>query len=368
MHNASLPPTDRDEPAAQALAAPASNAAIAMTEARQRIPGDVVNKATADLPDSQRSSIRRFHAFYIENDLSLEEAARLIRLSGTTLSLVLRGKYDATLDNVVSEIESFFELQDKRRQGRKMEFIQTKLTERIWNVCDAALEFQRIAFIFSESQVGKTEALQAYARAHNHGSTIYTSVPTGGHLLHFLCKLAGALRISHQQRRDDLRRRIIEAFDDRMLLIVDEAHQCVPVRGRSPAPLQTIEFVRELFDESKCGLVICATNVFRDAMERDAAFAGILKQTRRRRLCAVQLPDRPSREDLNTFSAAYGLPPSSGQARALETALIGEEALGMWLTLLRMAAKLATQAKQPLSWPHVLTAHAGLQALEGTSR
>ena len=29
---------------------------------RHRIPGDVVNKATTDLPDNQRSAIRRFHA------------------------------------------------------------------------------------------------------------------------------------------------------------------------------------------------------------------------------------------------------------------------------------------------------------------
>lgn len=329
-----------------------------------RIAGDVVNKATAELPDNQRSAIRRFHAHYVENDLSIDEAAKLIRSSASTLSLVLRGKYPASLDNVVSEIESFFELLEKRTAGRKIEFIKTKLTERIWHVCNSALEFQRIAFIFGESQVGKTEALEAYQRSHNHGSTIYISIPTGGRLYDFLIKLAEKLRISTAIREAQLRRRIIESFDDRMLLIVDEAHNCISDNSRSERRLLTIEFIRELFDERKCGVVICATKVFQRAME-SGAIEKLLRQTKRRRLCALNLPDRPTREDLNTFAAAYGLPASSGEARELETKLVDNEALGMWLTLLRMAAKLATERKQKLQWAHVLTAHAGLQALEG---
>jgi hypothetical protein len=357
-------PAERDLPPAKPV--DHSNALAAMAEARQRIPGDIVNKATADLPDNQRSAIRRFHAHYIENDLSIEEAAKLIRLSGSTLSLVLRGKYNASLDNVVAEIDAFFDLQEKRSQGRKLQFIPTKLTERIWQVCAAALEFQRIAYIFGDSQVGKTEALEAYARTHNHGSTIYVAVPTGGALSHFLVKLAEKLRISAALRETDLRRRIIEAFDDRMLLIVDEAHRCVPQSRFVDRRIQTIEFIREIFDERKCGVVICATKAFQDAMER-GALANLLKQTKRRRLCAMHLPDRATREDLNTFAAAYDLAPSSGAARELETRLIDEEALGMWLTVLRMAAKLAAQRKQKLAWAHVLSAWAGLQQLEGTS-
>lgn len=40
------------------------------------------------------------------------------------------------------------------------------------------------------------------------------------------------------------------------------------------------------------------------------------------------------------------------------------EALGMWLTLLRMAGKIAAQRKAKLEWAHVLSAHAGLVQLE----
>jgi len=329
-----------------------------------RIPGDIVNKATAELPDNQRSAIRRWHAYYVEHDLSLQEAAKMIGLSPSVASLVFRGRYEAKLDGIVKELENFFELADKRSQGRKLTFIETALTKKIWNVCDAAVEFQKVAFIFGEQQIGKTEALQAYQREHNHGSTIYVRMPTGGALLHFLTVLARKLRISEHMNITKLRERILGAFDDRMLLIVDEAHQCIPETGNSSAATRSIEFIREIFDEAHCGVVICATNVFRDAMENGPVHK-ILKQTKRRRLCALQLPSRPTQDDLNTFAAAYGLPPSEGAAREMEAHLVEDEALGMWLTLLRMGAKIAAQRKQTMTWSQVMSAHAGLKKLEG---
>jgi hypothetical protein len=117
---------------------------------------------------------------------------------------------------------------------------------------------------------------------------------------------------------------------------------------------------------TRCGVVICATKAFQEALER-GAFERFLRQIKRRRLCATPLPDVPSREDLNTFAAAHGLPPSTNQARELEKSMVESEALGMWLTLLRMAAKIASQRKQKLEWAHVLTAYAGLQELEGSA-
>jgi hypothetical protein len=112
--------------------------------------------------------------------------------------------------------------------------------------------------------------------------------------------------------------------------------------------------------------VLCGTNVFRDAMEKGAV-ERILRQLKRRRLCTLQLPHVPCQRDLNTFAAAYGLPPSSGTARDLERQMVESEALGMWLTLLRMAAKNAAQHKQTMTWGHVNTARQVLRHLESGS-
>ncbi|MDE2099089.1 MAG: AAA family ATPase [Patescibacteria group bacterium] len=337
----------------------------ASVRARQAVPGDVVNRATAQLPDNQRSAIRRFHAHYIENGMSLEEAAKLIRVATPTLSLVFNGRYNAKLDNITAEIESFFNFQEKRSLSRKLDFVPTRLTEQIWQLCEQSVEFNKIGFLFGDMQIGKTAALQAYQRAHNHGSTVYVEVPTGGCLLDFLVALASKLRISPHQRICVLRQRIIGAFDDRMLLIVDEIHRTVDEQS-TKFGIRTIEFLRELYNTTNCGMVLCGTNVFRDEMEA-GELEKVLRQLKRRRFAAIALPNAPTREDLNTFAAAYSLPPSSGDARKLESRMVEQEALGMWLTLLRMAAKLAARRKVALEWSHVLSAYAGLVALEGTA-
>lgn len=328
-----------------------------------RIAGDVVNRATAELPDNQRSAIRRLHAHYVENNLTLGEVGRLVDYSDAAISTLFRGKFEGNLDNIVNAIERYFKLEEERGQSRKLDFIKTSLTERIWKVCGSALEFQKIAFIFGDYQIGKTEALIAYRNAHNHGSTIYVRMPTGGSLSNFLMALARELRIGTSLSVTRMRERIKAAFDDRMLLIVDEAHCTIREHGRSQRSVESIDFIREIFDEKKCGVVICATNVFRDAMDTGALFK-ILGQTKRRRLCSLQLPSMPTQGDLNTFAAAYQLPPSSGLARDLEKRMVQDEALGMWLTLLRMGAKIAGKRKEKMTWNHVLLAEAGLRELE----
>lgn len=328
---------------------------------QSKITGDIVNRATAHLSDAERSAIRRLHALYVENDLSVREVAKLIRVSETTVSQLFNGKYGAKLDAIVKEINKFFELEENRAQGRKLPFIETDLTRRIFQVCDAAREFQKIAFIFSDAQIGKSTGLEEYQKQHNHGSTIYSYVPAGGSFTNFLFTLAEPLRIPLNTGLGIMRQRILDSFDDRMLLIVDEAHQAIDTGRRRG--IWCVEFIRELFNKKKCGIVLCATNAFRNEME-NGALHKVLRQTKRRRLCTLQLPNTPPQADLDKFAAAYGLPPSSGENRALERRIIQDEALGMWLTLLRMAAKLAAERNQPMTWQHVHLADAAQKALE----
>lgn len=340
------------------------NAPTTQFSRRYKISGDLVNQATADLPDDQRGAVRWLHAYAAEHDRSIDDLARDIRYDASTVHRVLNGKYEGNLENVCKEILAFKALYEQRSIGRKLQRIETALTKRIWKVCDAALQYQRIAFIIGETQVGKTEALTWYRDSHNHGSTIYVTVPTGGTLGAFLVNFATALRINPQAREKELRRRIMAAVDDRMLVIVDEVHRVIRASGNSTRSLETIEFLRELFDDTHCGMVLCATNVFRAAMDEQSGMSEILKQTKRRRLCTLQLPDRPTVEDLNTFAEAYGLAPAREEALQLQTEVVRDEALGMWLTLLRMAAKVANQRQKKMTWDHVIAAHAGLRSLE----
>jgi DNA transposition AAA+ family ATPase len=330
---------------------------------RFKIPGDTVNKATADLDDRHRSAVRWLHAHASEQDLSLEEVGKLVRYDGSTMHRLFHGKYEGSLDNVCKEIEQFRALHEERARGRKLPFIETNLAKKIWKYCDACLEFQRIGFIIGDSQIGKTTALAKYQQDHNHGQTIYVRMPAGGVRGIFLVTLATALRINPRAPEKDMIRRIMECFDDRMLLVIDEVHQTV-IRENSMLGVRTIELIREIYDNTGCGVVLCGTHVFDREMEV-GRFQQVFLQLKRRRLAKLTLPASPSVADLNTFSRAYGLAPAEGDALKLQTEMIREEALGMWLCLLRMGAKIASKRGKPMAWGHVLAAHEGLKSLEG---
>lgn len=340
------------------------NGIDAMSKQKIKIPGDRVNKATAELPDEQRSAIRWLHAHGVENDMSIEDLAAAIRRDKNTLYQVFTGSHGASKENITQEILAYQRLALARRGARKLDYIETALTRKVWQLCEAALTYQRIAYIIGDSQTGKTTALKEYARTHNHGETIYVSMPEGGILGCFLAECAAALRMSPQQKEKELRRRICEAFDNRMLLIVDEAHQCFQTSSRrSLRHIRALEFIREIHDRSGCGVVISATNTLREEMESGTA-KGVLTQLARRRLAMLQLPNVPTDGDLNTFAAAYGLEPAEGEYLDLQRNMIRDEALGMWLTLLRMAANRAARAKRTLAWADVTTAYNGLRQLE----
>lgn len=337
-----------------------SNGIAAMTARRFKIPGDAVNRATADLPDDERSAIRWLHAYASQFDLSLRELKELLHYDESTLYRVFTGKYEGNIANVASAIASFKALHESRGGIKRIDYIETSLGKKVWKLCETALLYQRIIFLYGDSQIGKTTALEAYAAAHNHGETIYVRMPEGGCLTNLLEQLAVSLRMSGHQKERELRRRIITAFDNRMLLVVDEVHQSFISRGT--CAVRSLEFLREIYDRSKCGLVLCGTNVFRQEMQQ-GRHRKLLEQLSRRCLSEVQLPAQASKRDLNTICAAYNLQPAEGEALRIESETIKLHGLGKWMCFLQAGSRIAAKDRRPLSWSHVVKAHDAIRAL-----
>jgi len=349
-----------------------TNAIEAMRHQRMKIPGDLVNQATQELADKPRSALRWLHSHAVDANLSLEElAAMLKKPDGTTYSRdsvyqALTGRRTESgvgLDNFVEAIERLKIIIEERKTIIRSGFVETTLTRRIWKICDAALTFQKVMFIYGPSQIGKTTALEEYARQHNHGQTVYVRVPTGGTVSEFSKWLAVSLRISPQLNEFQLKERIFKAFDDRMLLIIDEANECFSGHY-SDRSIRTLNFCREIHDRRKCGLVIAGDRT----LEREIK-SGLHKEQLEklglRSLAGLRLPDKPSAENLNTFAACYRLEPATGDALTLQTTVIRDSGLGKWCTLLMAASRMAAKQKGArLSWRHVLEAHRAIQKLE----
>jgi len=124
-----------------------------------------------------------------------------------------------------------------------------------------------------------------------------------------------------------------------------------------------MDFIRALHDNTGCGIVLCGTNVFREQMA-DQSQKKFLNQLNRRCLLRRQLPEVPTRADLNAFARHYELEPASGEAYDLQKAVVRDHGLGVWLTTLTAAARKASKGGKPMTWDHVLNAHAFLRRME----
>jgi len=345
----------------------------AMNALKMRIPGDQVNKATADLPDEQRSALRWLHNYAISNNFGCEDLGAMLKqengraYSGDSVYQTLTGrrmKDGASIEPFCAAIERLQTIEESRKGTERASFIETTLTKRIWKLCRSALTYRRIAFIYADSQVGKTTALEEYARQHNHGETVYVRMPARGAYGEFVRHLAKALRIRTTLSTWQQKERIFDGIDNRMLLIVDQCHECFRTKN-SGSTAAALLFVMEVFDRCKCGVVLVGTGDFERGMN-DKAHAQEMKQIIRRGFPKpLRLPSKPSAENLDEFAKFYGLPPAHGDALNLQSDIIRDHDLGVWLTTLQAGSRAATKKKEKMTWRHVLLAHAGFLSMAG---
>jgi DNA transposition AAA+ family ATPase len=325
------------------------------------ISGDTVKQALAelvrkgDLTAEQEALIWWFYSHARGEGFDLKEAAHQIGKDTTTLYRVWTGKYGASLDNICQDIARYRRLAEERSSRVKLDFVETSTWRIVEKVCNAALVTQTVAFIWGDSQVGKTTSLEEYARRNNHGQTKLVRMPASAGVQLFMKELARACFVSPDSCFDRLRDRVLNAIDDKTLLIVDELHQAFTSYQHGSA-IKVAEVVREIYDRTRCGMVLVGTNVLRDELHT-GKLAAILEQLRRRGTIKVQLPPHPPKADLDRIARKFGLQPADGIAAEVLKDMIHTSGLGMYIKFLQSAAMMASRESKRVTWDHFVQAH-----------
>lgn len=357
--------------------------------ARWPIATDLVNKATAPMPEFEREQFRWLQRYALGADaIPTEIVTRLIKPDGAPYSWdsiyqTLTGKRVAEGANTrpLAEAISRFRKMVKEVESRSAtEFIETPQTKRLFKIFKRALSRHRVAVVIGDSQIGKTTAANEFQRLHNHGTTHILRLPTQGSLGNTLAEFATRLGIRSRVGGTELRRRILESFDENNLLIVDEAHQALIGRTAQSGAI-SLEFIREIHDRRGCGLVLMGTAVLREGLNHNL----VLSQSRKRRSpgMMITLPSEVPTADLDCFAAAFGLEAApdremriqfevDGSNRSfaanplkIQTEIVRTEGLGYWVRLLEDARELARETSSRMSWGRVLAAFCQAQAEEG---
>jgi DNA transposition AAA+ family ATPase len=334
---------------------------------RISIPGDQVQQALdrlvdqAEIDDTGRGDIWWLYSYAMENGWNLDDVGQAIDKDATTAYRLFLGRYGAKYDNLVEAVARYRKIAVARGQRKSIGFVETTTWGKIDKVCRHALVGQLPAFIFGSSQIGKTTCLMEYARRNNHGQTRYIRMPASPGFHDALGAVARACYVASRLSGRDLRERIMGAVNDRMLLIIDEMHQPL-ISGRGQTAVQIIEWLRELYDRTNCGIVFCGTRVFRDELER-GKFALILDQFRRRGIIQLALPDVAPAADVHKIAKAFGLPPPDGVAAEVVGRMLKASGLGQYVKFLQSASNLAANQKKTMCWDHFVTAYDLVQEL-----
>jgi DNA transposition AAA+ family ATPase len=296
----------------------------------------------------------------IDNKLSIAALGRAAGLGEGTMSKLVNGAYGSgsmekrtfkliPIAGLCVTIEGYRDLFEQQRAIHKADFVETSIFKSLKEVCETALAYQTIYPAYGPSQLGKSTALEKIRDQDKYRRTIYVEMPAMGYEGEFLVALNAALRESTKTSGTRLRNRPCEVIKPHNLLIIDEIHQTTVVPGRGSARVGTLEYIRLLWNKTKCGLVLCGTNVFRDEVETGTHHL-LLEQLRRRGLPPMQLPDVLPREDMDAIARAYGLPPAPDAVHKGREDLVKTTGLRAYVTFLKMGAKKADKAARKITW------------------
>jgi DNA transposition AAA+ family ATPase len=305
----------------------------------------------------QSNQIWSFYSFARANGWTLKQAAGELGVDGSTLYRVLRNEYGAKLDNFCLKVARCNNLSLDRSTIPNVQFVKTKTAKMIFEVCESALNSQSIAFIFGDSQQGKTMALEEYARQNNHGQTKYIRLPASAGVQLVAREFAKVCFVSANSCFELLRERILKSIDHRNLIIVDEVHQCFS-SYTTTSTVKVLEFIREIHDRTKCGMVLCGTHVLRDQIER-GKLSLMLEQLRRRGIIKVNLPKTPPKSDIDEIARSFGLEAPSAQSPEYNIIreMLAQSGLGMYVKFLQSAGTKAKKADVPIDWQHFIQAY-----------
>lgn len=325
------------------------------------ISGDTVKQALAELlrrkeiTADQETLLWWFYCHCRTEGFDLKDAAKQIGKDSTTLYRVWTGKYGANLDNVCQDVARYRKLSEQRASRVKLDFVETSVWQIVNQVCNAALVDQSIAFLWGDSQIGKSAAVEEFARRNNHGQTKFVRMPASAGVQLFMRELAKACFVSPESCFEKLRERVMHAIDDKTLVIIDEWDEAF-ISYQKGSAIKVMEVIREIYDRTRCGVVLVSSNLGRDEME-SGRYSALLKRFSRRGTIKVQLPAVPPRSDLDRIAKRFGLPPAEGAAYEVVKDMIHTSGLGMYIKFLQSASRMASKEEKKLSWDHFVQAH-----------
>ena len=301
------------------------------------------------ITDEGLESIIKLFTTGKQRGYSFDQTGALVEYSGATLSRLFAGKYEGALDKVVSQINTYLELEAERAKMKSDRFIENSIWTKVNALCNFAITRNAIVRLVGPSQIGKTYCLKEYMRRSNK-QVCYVRVPAAPTLKLAVAAFAESVGVGSSLRVDEARQRVAKAVGRNTLLIIDELHELVMSGGKGTA-MKVVEWIREIWDNSSCGMVLCGTRSLEDDLINDARMKGWLVQIDQRCQRVMNLPNRIPMEDIELAAKAYGIGGSTACVESILSSIrMNRLTSCLALTASWCAGNNKSKQKHPLNW------------------
>lgn len=190
--------------------------------------------------EQQQALLQKVTALQQEKQLSQNALGKLLGISGTALSQLRNGKYQADPQRMFDILESYFGVKEQTEQTyQEVPYADTSISEEIYDVISVCQIKGGLAVAAGDAGIGKTKAARHYVALHPENSILMTMNPCLINIKAVLNLLADKLNLSPGRSKDALWYAIVQKLKDGMVLIFDEAQHL---------NLKTIEVLRSFSD------------------------------------------------------------------------------------------------------------------------
>lgn len=318
--------------------------------------------ALKKIDEEQGQLLFWLHGFGQDKNISDANLSAMMKVSQAAVSQLFSGKYAAeNWTPMIDRIRALKDVEEEELKKLNLGFVMTHTAKTIFSVCESAMTDGMPAFIFGASQIGKTTALEEFQRQHNHGRTKYLRLGSGWTKVRTVRELGRACKVRNliKKRTWEVEESIFESLNRYNLLIIDEFHLAMETVNDATSR-EIVEFIREVYDRTHCGLVLSATKVGIQDLE-EGRNALLFDQLRRRGVVKVVLPDVPPLKDINAIARSFNLELPKAEILTKVKQLLKTRGLGVFVKYLQKAHALA--GAEPLTWDRFFYVNDGYAAL-----
>lgn len=224
-----------------------------------------------------------------EHDLSRAWLSKKAKISSSTVSQVLSGKYPSSPTSFLQAMQAILQVETERLNDGTPGYVETSVHKLVTVVCDRMRKHTNFGVVCGVVGVGKTRALKEYAKR-KHQTLLIEANPgmTAGSLLTEILQQLGRETPHGLDRKFNLV--VASLAGTNFLLIVDEAEK---LNGTA------LEYLRRIRDKASVGVVLAGTQKLHEMLKPTT---GQFDQIRSRISMWPKTIERISRDDADDLA------------------------------------------------------------------